>query len=59
MVDQWFSEIAVKRIRRGTFKNVAALIPAIRAQYGQLQPNPSVFCMERIGGMYSYQSHQI
>jgi transposase len=43
MVERWFREITDKRIRRGTFKNVAALIAAIRAYMDNHKQNPRVF----------------
>jgi transposase len=43
MVERWFREITDKRIRRGTFKNVAALIAAIRAYMDNHNQNPHVF----------------
>ena len=43
MVERWFREITDKRIRRGTFKNVASLIAAIRAYMDNHNQNPHVF----------------
>jgi transposase len=43
MVERWFREITDKRIRRGTFKNVATLIAAIRAYMDNHNQNPHVF----------------
>jgi transposase len=43
MVERWFREITDKRIRRGTFKNVPALIEAITAYIGAHNNNPKPF----------------
>jgi len=43
MVERWFREITDKRIRRGTFKNVASLIAAIMAYMDNHNQNPHVF----------------
>jgi transposase len=43
MVERWFREITDKRIRRGTFKNVASLIAAIRAYMDNHNQNPHTF----------------
>lgn len=43
LVERWFREITDKRIRRGTFKNVPALIAAIRAYLANHNQNPKVF----------------
>jgi len=43
MVERWFREITDKRIRRGTFKNVASLIAAIRAYMDNHNQNPHAF----------------
>jgi phage-related protein len=39
----WFREITDKRIRRGTFQNVAALIAAIKNYIDAHNQNPRVF----------------
>lgn len=43
MIERWFREITDKRIRRGTFKNVPALIAAIKAYMDNHNQNPHVF----------------
>jgi transposase len=43
MVERWFSEITQKRIRRGTFKSVPALINAINEYVKNHNQNPRVF----------------
>jgi len=43
MIERWFSEITVKRIRRGTFQNVPVLIAAIRDYIDNHNQNPQVF----------------
>jgi hypothetical protein len=43
MVERWFREITDKRIRRGTFKNVATLINAIRDYLENHNQNPQIF----------------
>lgn len=43
MVERWFREITDKRIRRGTFRNVPALIDAIRNYIDNHNQNPQVF----------------
>ena len=52
MVERWFREITEKRIRRGTFKNVATLINAIKDYLDNHNQNPHIFAwtapMERI-----------
>jgi len=43
LVERWFREITDKRIRRGTFRNVRALIDAIHAYLENHNQNPRVF----------------
>ena len=43
LVERWFREITEKRIRRGTFRNVPALITAIREYLHNHNQNPQVF----------------
>ena len=43
LVERWFREITDKRLRRGTFKNVPALIAAIKAYLDNHNQNPKVF----------------
>ena len=43
MVERWFREITDKRIRRGTFQNVPALIAAIKDYLDNHNQNPRVF----------------
>ena len=43
MVERWFREITDKRIRRGTFQNVPALIKAIQEYLNNHNQNPHVF----------------
>jgi transposase len=43
LVERWFREITDKRIRRGTFKNVPALIAAIEDYLNQHNQNPRIF----------------
>jgi transposase len=43
MVERWFREITDKRIRRGTFRNVPALIEAINNYIENHNQNPQVF----------------
>ena len=43
MVERWFREITDKRIRRGTFPNVKALIAAITQYLENHNQNPQVF----------------
>ena len=43
MVEPWFREIADKRIRRGTFRNVSELIAAIEEYLNNHNQNPKVF----------------
>lgn len=43
MVERWFREITEKRIRRGTFKNVATLINAIKDYLDNHNQNPHIF----------------
>ena len=43
MVERWFREITDKRIRRGSFKNVAELINAITQYLENHNQNPRVF----------------
>ena len=43
LVERWFSEITVKRIRRGTFGNVPILIKAIKDYIDTHNQNPHIF----------------
>jgi transposase len=43
MVERWFGEITRKRIRRGTFRSVAALIKAIEEYVENNNQNPHIF----------------
>jgi len=43
MVERWFREITDKRIRRGTFPNVKALVTAIEQYLENHNQNPQVF----------------
>ena len=43
MVERWFREITDKRIRRGTFPNVKALVAAIEQYLENHNQNPQVF----------------
>jgi transposase len=43
MVERWFRELTEKRIRRGTFWNVATLIAAIKDYLDNHNQNPRVF----------------
>src|SRR5208337_3928871 len=43
MVERWFGEITDKRIRRGTFPNVQALIATITQYLENHNQNPQVF----------------
>ena len=43
LVERWFRELTVKRIRRGTFQNVPALIAAIRDYIDNHNQHPQVF----------------
>ena len=43
MVERWFREITQKRLRRGSFKNVASLVAVIRAYIDSHNQNPQVF----------------
>lgn len=43
MVERWFRELTEKRIRRGTFRNVATLIAAIKDYLDNHNQNPRVF----------------
>ncbi len=43
LIERWFREITVKRIRRGTFQNVPALIAAIRDYIDNHNQHPQVF----------------
>ncbi len=43
MVERWFREITDKRIRRGSFRNVPALIEAIKNYIENHNQNPQVF----------------
>jgi len=43
MVERWFREITEKRIRRGSFKNVASLVAVIMQYISTHNQNPRVF----------------
>ena len=43
LVERWFRELTDKRIRRGSFANVAALIAAIKDYLANHNQNPRVF----------------
>ncbi len=43
MIERWFSEITVKRIRRGSFKNVKELIAVIKQYIDSHNQNPKAF----------------
>ena len=43
MVERWFRELTDKRIRRGTFKSIQALITSINEYVGNHNQNPRVF----------------
>ena len=43
LIERWFRELTVKRIRRGTFQNVPALIAAIRGYIDNHNQHPQVF----------------
>jgi hypothetical protein len=43
MVERWFREITERRIRRGTFENVAILIKAIKDYLDNHNQNPHIF----------------
>lgn len=43
MLERWFCEITQKRIRRGTFKNVATLVRAIKEYIENHNQNPHIF----------------
>jgi len=43
LVERWLRELTVKRIRRGTFHNVATLVTAIRNYIHNHNQNPQVF----------------
>jgi hypothetical protein len=43
MVERWFREITDKRIRRGVFRSVPALIAAIEDYMNNHNQNPRVF----------------
>ena len=43
LVERWFREITVKRIRRGTFQNVPVLIAAIKDYIDNHNQNPQAF----------------
>jgi transposase len=43
MIERWFREITVKRLRRGTFRNVAQLIAAIESFIKDHNGNPQAF----------------
>ena len=43
MVERWFREVTEKRIRRGTFENVATLINAIKDYLDNHNQNPHIF----------------
>ena len=43
LVERWFRELTDKRIRRGSFLNVSALIAAIKDYLDNHNQNPRVF----------------
>jgi transposase len=43
LVERWFRELTVKRIRRGTFRNVPALVATIKDYIDNHNQNPQVF----------------
>ncbi|MGH2376797.1 MAG: IS630 family transposase, partial [bacterium] len=43
LVERWFRELTDKRLRRGTFHNVPALIAAIKAYLDNHNQNPQIF----------------
>jgi len=43
LVERWFSEITLKRIRRGSFNNVKELIMVIKKYIESYNQNPKVF----------------
>ncbi len=43
LVERWFRELSQKRLRRGSFANVPALISAIKEYLDQHNQNPQVF----------------
>jgi len=43
MVERWFRELTVKRIRRGTFRSVPELVKAIEGYLNNHNQNPNVF----------------
>lgn len=43
LVERWFRELTVKRIRRGTFRNVPALVAAVKDYINNHNQNPQVF----------------
>ncbi|MDI6807551.1 MAG: IS630 family transposase, partial [Candidatus Eisenbacteria bacterium] len=43
LVERWFRELTDKRIRRGSFRNVSALIAAIKSYIDSHNQNPQVF----------------
>jgi len=43
LVERWFREITDKRLRRGSFENVPALIKAITEYLANHNQNPKVF----------------
>jgi len=49
LVERWFREITDKRIRRGTLRNVPALIDAINSYSNSHNQNPRVFVWSAYG----------
>jgi len=43
LIERWFRDLTVKRIRRGTFQNVPALVAAIRDYIDNHNQHPQVF----------------
>jgi phage-related protein len=43
LIERWFRELTVKRIRRGTFPNVPTLITAIKDYIDNHNQHPQVF----------------
>jgi len=57
MVERWFREITDKRIRRGSFRNLPALIRLSKI-YREPQPKSAGVCMDSSRGTDSVQSSQ-
>jgi hypothetical protein len=50
LVERWFAEITSKRIRRGTFRSVPALVTAIRASGREHNKDPRPFTWTATAG---------